>query len=82
MRMKHRVKKLEKAHQSKEKWAVFTISYYAESDEEELAKRRLLDEYLADGHSYPHRCLFINEVPTLSETMQEENFLYSFMSSG
>ena len=77
--IKSRIKALEKKLLGKGQiWAVFTIGHYADLNEEQAAKQRLLSDYLASGNAAPTHRLYCNEIPAPTDFKQEERFLYSF----
>ncbi len=81
MRLSSRLKNLEKKMRVNENiWAVFTMGYYTDMKQDELAKQRLLNQHLLDGAPYPNYCLFLQEVPGVSKQPKDERFLYSFSS--
>lgn len=59
-----RLKSLEKKFlDRKQHWAVFSIPYYENADEEAKARAKLVEEYLSrEGHR-PTICIFVNEIP-------------------
>lgn len=79
MKITSRIKKLEKKLLgNQELWAIFTIGYYADPHERDLAEKRLLSEYLSHGNPRPSHCVFTNDMPGPSKQLQEEKFLYVF----
>lgn len=61
-------------------WAVFSINFYEEEGEKRKAQERLLEDYLSAGKPRPTVCIFINEIPGSSKTL-EEKFQYCFGNS-
>jgi hypothetical protein len=79
MQIKSRIKYLEKKLLgNQEYWAIFSIGYYSDSNEEQAAKQRLLNEYLDNGNPIPTHNVFCNEIPGSTMYKQEESFLSSF----
>jgi hypothetical protein len=79
MKITSRIKRLEKKLLgNQELWAVFTIGYYEDSHEKDLAEKCLLSEYLSKGNPRPSHCVFTNDMPGPTKQDQHEGFLYSF----
>lgn len=64
MNLLHRIKKIEKKlTYGQVHWVTFSIEEYSDLQIEK-EKKRLLNEYLANGNPEPNYCIFINELAT------------------